>query len=340
MIRKIILILILIIFFQLCLAKDWIDENIELTINGKFNQALSLLQQRIENDTTDFKSYFYLAATLNSKMTHFENLEFEDEFYTAIEKTIGLVDENQIDNIELPDSTKAQYIFYLGSAYGYRGFFEGRKGNWYSALSDGLKAINLLEESVELDSTLTQAYLGIGTYDYWSSSKLKFALWLPFIPDNRERGIELIKKSLIANGPARYMAMHQLVYILIDFEMFEDAQIYADLIVKEYPQSQFMWWAYSHVFYKKRDYNRAIASYKHLLYLIKSDQESNPAHIIKCNLKLAQLYFESEKYSECIFYCNSILNSENINSLSKKLENEISEAQDYIDNANEKIANK
>ena len=102
-----------------------------------------------------------------------------------IEKTIQLVNKNQKDNIEVSDSTKAQYLFYLGSSYGYRGFFEGRKGNWYSALSDGLKAINLLDESVEMDSTLMQAYLGIGTYDYWSSSKIKFALWLPFIPDNQ-----------------------------------------------------------------------------------------------------------------------------------------------------------
>ena len=196
------------------------------------------------------------------------------------------------------------------------------------------------EESVEMDSTLLQAYLGIGTYDYWSSSKIKFALWLPFIPDNRERGIELIKKSFVGNGPARYMAMHQLVYILIDYGLFEDAEIYADLIVEKYPQSQFMWWAHSHVFYKKRDYNKAIPSYKYLLNLIENDDQTNPAHIIKCNLKLAQLYFESEKYSECILYCNNIFNNENINSLLEKLEDEISEARSYFENASEKISKK
>ena len=183
------IILLFFFLFHLCSAKDWIEENIELTINCKFNQALSILEQRIENDTTDYKSYFYLAATLNSKMTHYENLDFEQEFLAAIENTIRLIKRKKKDNLELSDSTKAQYSFYLGSAYGYRGFFEGRKGNWYSALSDGLTAIDFLEESVESDSSLMQAYLGIGTYDYWSSSKLKFALWLPFIPDNRDRGL-------------------------------------------------------------------------------------------------------------------------------------------------------
>ena len=335
MTKKIILLFSLL--FQTGFANDWIDENIELTINGKFNQALSILKQRIEIDTTDYRSYFYLAATLNSKMTHYENLDFEKKFFTAVENTIRLIKRKKIENLKLTDSTKAQYSFYLGSAYGYRGFFEGRKGNWYSALSDGLAAINLLEEAVELDSSLMQCYLGIGTYDYWSSSKLKFALWLPFIPDNRERGIELIKKSMIADGPAKYMAMHQLVYILIDYEMFEDAIFYANKIIEKYPKSQFMWWAYSHVFYKQRDYDKAIPAYKYLLNLIENSEESNPAHIIKCNLKLAQLSVESEKYSDCIFYCENILNNQNLDALSDQLEEEISEARRYLEIAQEEI---
>ena len=333
------IILLFSFLFQISFANDWIDENIELTINGKFNQALSILEQRIGIDTTDYKSYFYLAATLNSKMTHYENLNYEKEFYAAIKKTIGIIKKKQSENTELSDSTNAQYSFYLGSAYGYRGFFEGRKGNWYSALSDGLSAIDLLEESVEMDSSLMQAFLGIGTYDYWSSSKLKFALWLPFIPDNRERGIELIKKSLLEDSPAKYIAMHQLVYILIDYGMFENAKFYAEKIIEKYPQSQFMWWAYSHVFYKQRNYDKAIPSYQYLLSLIENSEESNPAHIIKCNLKLAQLYFESEKYSESIFHCENILNNENLDSLSIQLEEEISEAQDYLEISQEKIVN-
>lgn len=104
------------LFFQFCIAEEWINENIEFTINGKFNQAISSLRQRIEKDATDFKSYFYLAATLNSKMTHFENLEFENDFYTAIQKTMDLVVTNQNEILENPESEKAQHLFYLGSA--------------------------------------------------------------------------------------------------------------------------------------------------------------------------------------------------------------------------------
>ena len=80
-----------IILHGLGIANDWINENIELTINGKFNRAISLLENRINEDSTDYKAYFYLAATYNSKMTHFENYEYEFDFFDAIDRAIKLV---------------------------------------------------------------------------------------------------------------------------------------------------------------------------------------------------------------------------------------------------------
>lgn len=335
MIKKIFIIVLL--FWQFGLSEDWIDANIELTINCKFNQALSLIEKRIANDSTDFKSHFYLAATLNSKMTHYENFEFEEEFYKAIDKTISLVN-SRINNLKISsDSLKAQNLFYLGSAYGYLGYFEGRKGNWYTALSNGLEAIDLLEKSIELDSTLYKSYLGIGTYDYWSSSKIKFALWFPLIPDRRDEGIEIIKKSMLDESPVRFMAMHQLVYILIDYENYDEAQIYAKKIILKYPHSQFMWWAYSHVYYKMRDYEKAIAAYIYLLDLIINDEESNPLHKIKCHLKLAQLYFESSNYVQCIFHCEMIFQDETLKYKLEEIEDEIDEAKEYFEMSQEKM---
>lgn len=332
----------IILFFsilsQFSFSSNWIDENIELTINGKFNEAILILENRIEKDSTDYQAYFYLAATLNSKMAHFENFIFEDEFIASINKTIDIIKTRDLQDSSISDSLKAEYLFYLGSSYGYRGYFEGRKGNWYSALSDGLKAIGLLEEAVEMDSTLYKAYLGIGTYDYWSSSKIKFALWIPFIADNRELGIEMIKKSLNEKGPARYMAMHQLVYILIDYKMYDEAQKYSEIIINKYPESQFMWWAYCHVYYKMRNFQKAISSYKYLLNLIHQDNQANPLHIIKVNLKIAQLYFESSNYTECVHHCNNILNIKNIDELSEKMEDEIAEALEYLELSNQKIS--
>ena len=54
-----------------------------------------------------------------------------------------------------------------------------------------------------------------------------------------------------------------------------------------------MYWAYSHVYMKKRDYPRAISAYKKLLQLIEADDNANPHHRITCLARLADIYARS-----------------------------------------------
>ena len=60
--------------------------------------------------------------------------------------------------------------------------------------------------------------------------------------------------------------------------------------------------------------------------------------MIKVNLKIAQLYYESENYLACKKHCNIILNSKNIKNLSETLEDEISEALEYLEASNKRIS--
>ena len=47
-----------------------------------------------------------------------------------------------------------------------------------------------LEKTLKLDSTYSDAYLGLGAYHYYKTVKSKAFLWLPFVVDRREQGIE------------------------------------------------------------------------------------------------------------------------------------------------------
>jgi len=327
-----IIIIILTLMPVICNGENWIDENIELTINNKFSEALSLLNERLEQSSEKYEIYFYFVATLHSKMTHFENFDDEHTLNAYADSTINII-ESKLQSENLPDSTHAKLLFYLGSTYGYLGFLDGRKSNWYSAMSNGLEAKSLFEQAVELDSTLYEAYLGIGAFKYWLSSKIKFALWLPFVPDGREEGIAMIKKSLKSHGPSRFIAMHQLIYILLDYGRYDEAVEYAEKIVEKYPESQFMWWAHAHAFYKRRDYERAISAYNRLLQLLKDDPDKNPSHIVECNLKLAQLYLELKEYPKCISYCQTVLKYKNNKKLFEVLEDKFEIAKEYLEQA-------
>jgi len=117
----------------------------------------------------------------------------------------------------------------------------------------------------------------------------------------------MIKLAIASDSLSRYMAMHQLVYILLDFEKYDEAIQFAKKIVEKYPDSQFMWWANAHAYYKKGDYQAAKSSYLTLYDLIIKDNKRNISHLIKCKFKLAVIHKELNEYEACQKQCNSIL---------------------------------
>ena len=184
-------------------ANSWITECIDYTIYTKFDSALLVIDRQIAHDSLNYRAYFYRAATLSSRMTHFENNNDERAFLSAIDYTIGIIEKKLDDTTGMDPAQHADYLFYLGSAYGYLAFYQGRNGKYFPALSNGLESNGLLNMAVVMDSTRYDAFLGIGVFKYWRYSKLKFISWLPFIPDEREEGIALIKKTINEESASR-----------------------------------------------------------------------------------------------------------------------------------------
>jgi len=308
MIKKIILYILIYSGIPILAGNNgWIQETVNHTINTNFNEALQIVYKKIEADSNDYRAQFYLAATLNSKMTHHENQDDADLFNEAIDKTLDLVEDNLENKPNLSDSIKAELFFYEGSAYGYRAFFQGNNGNFLAAITNGLKSVGSLNETLEIDSTIYEAYLGIGVYKYWRYSRLKFISWLPFVPDDRDEGIAMIKLAIACDSLSRYMAMHQLVYILLDYGRYDEAIPFAEKIVEKYPSSQFMWWANAHAYFKNKNYNKAKSSYLTLYKLIMEDDNRNISHLLKCKFKLAVVYKERNELDECKKQCEDIL---------------------------------
>jgi tetratricopeptide (TPR) repeat protein len=267
-------------------AQEWVSQSIDLAINAQFAEAESLLTTRMAMGDSSLKVFFYYASVLNSKMTHFENSADEKEFYAALQHVIQ-TGELALKKDNLSIKEKAQILFYTGSAYGYLAFYQGQSGEWFSAVKNGNNAREYLLRAIDEDSTQWDAYLGLGAYKYWLAAKIH---WLPFVSDEREEGIIFIKKAIENNSVSRPMAMHQLIYVLLDFGEFEQAQNLADKLVEEYPRSPFMYWAHSHVYMKKKDLDKAIHSYHILLGLIEEDEKANPNHKITCLARLMDMY--------------------------------------------------
>jgi tetratricopeptide (TPR) repeat protein len=320
--------------------EDWIKETIDESINTKFAKAEEVIHEQFALGDSGAAVYFYYASILNSKMTHFENDDDVQEFTEAIDKVNTICTETLTGSNTLTAQKKARLYFYRGSALGYLAYYQGTHSEWFKALDNGLASINDLEEAIALDSTLYDAYLGIGVYKYWRSTKFKYVLWLPFVPDMREEGIAYIKKAAEKGKYSSSMAMHQLIYILLDYGKYDEAIPYAEEIVQRYPDSQFMWWAYAHVYFKRHEYKEAVDAYKRLLILIENDPNSNPNHWIFCNVRLAEILYRMGEYKSSISFADKVLKKKFATELSDKSREKIKQAKELIDESQKILANK
>ncbi len=279
------------VLYASAFGKDWIARSIELTINGRFDQARALIEPfKLQTDSA-LQAYFYDASVLNSRMSYLENDRDGRAFIEDLDSVLALsqrsVAKHRID--------QARLYFYRGSALGYKAFYQGKHGQWLDALRNGMRSVSDLHKAVELDSSLWDAYLGIGVYQYWKSTKLKFLLWTPFVSDTRDKGIENILKAVNHPCYSQYMAMHQLVYILLNYGDFDQAWYYAQKVRAAFPDSPFMRWAYAHSLYKMHRNRQAIRAYSQILDSLSMD---NPNWLI-CHLRLAELFSRLKDKKEC-----------------------------------------
>lgn len=318
-------------------ASDWIQQTIDYTINTQFDSAESIIDEKLASGDSSLAVYFYQASILNSKMTHYENEDEMDQFLEIlnriIDKTTWLINVNGI----LSDSIKAKLYFYRGSAYGYLAYAQGKNGQWLKALDNGMASIDDLEKSVQIDTTLYDAYLGIGVYYYWRSTKLKYMLWLPFVPDMRDEGIQQIKLAIKKGRYSAALGMQQLIYILLDYGRFDEAIPYAQKVIELYPKSQFMRWAHAHVYYKRHDYDKAIESYFKLFELIENDPKSNPSHRLFCQARLAEIYFKQEKYDLAIRYAEKAISHKSVGPVKEKEKEKLDQASEILKKSREAL---
>lgn len=302
-------------FFFLCLifplginssftqnSKELILQGIDATLGDNFAQAENCFSQIIKNAPQEPEGYFFLAAVLQVKMMDEEDYYEEKRFYQNIHEGIDLSEEKIKAN---PQDAWA-YLF-LGNSYGYLAVYEGKRGKLWSALKDGLRAKSNLKKAIEFDSTLYDAYLGLGSYYYWSSVVTKNFQWLPFFGDKRKEGIDLLKIAATKSIFSKEAAINALIWVYINEGWYPLAIMHSKDMYEKYSQGKLFLWPYAFAQYKACDWQGAYLSYSQLLEKIEKIQPKNYYNLIECRTKMANTLFNLGKIEECIMECEKTL---------------------------------
>jgi tetratricopeptide (TPR) repeat protein len=279
--------------------RDHILEGLEYSYREEYESARVRFTAAIQEAPDDPAGYFFLCGMYGLYMNDFSTDEVDGLFLINLFQTIWTARE-----ILRADSSDAWAHFYLGGAYAYRAFREQQKGSKWSALSHALTAVDELKKTVSLDSTIYDAYMGIGSYHYFVNY-----LWsyIPFLGNNPERGIREMKLAMNEGRFVRVPAQEGLIHILLREKRREEAFRLASDLVLRYPNSRTFRWTLAKVYEDLKDWPAAAKEYRRLRRMIETGQPENLYNLAYCGHRLSHCLQESGEGEEAADLCRESL---------------------------------
>ncbi len=253
-------------------------------LNGDYKAAYEIVNRLGAKDKSDPIGYIFRAAVLQAEMIESEEDSPGDRFKALCDSTV-LLSEEKLENCTTSDS--ALYYLFIGHQDAYRALWEARFGSKLSALKYGFKARNQYQKGLEVDSTLYDLYLGIGSFHYWKSVKSGFLRTVGIFKDEREIGIHEILLAADSSLFSREAAHSAMIWIMLNEESYDEAIALAETMFRKYPNGNSLLWPIAEAYYKEEKYDEAAKMYEYILNRLLSSP-GNYYNIIESSYLLCQ----------------------------------------------------
>jgi len=293
---------------------------IDASFRGQYAVAESLaisLQSRYPYHAV---GYVMHAVILQSKMMDGEHFDFEDDFYMLIKLA-----ERKCKKMLEDNPGYAWALYCLGLAHGSRAVYDSRAGSWWSAVRYGIRSKGAFARCIEADSMFYDAYVGLGSYHYWRSAKTSALNWLPFVSDQRERGLRELRMAAEKSLFSADFARNSLIWIWIDMRKYEEAESLSVKMQNKYPEGREFLWGIAYARLKQDDFLGAETVLSELVTRIEADSNNNNYNIVECRYQLAKLYLKTERYAKCLEQCGLVRETDLERRVRNRLKKRLSE---------------
>jgi tetratricopeptide (TPR) repeat protein len=255
-----------------------LNRGIDLILKQEYSRADSVFGEAVHKFPDHPAGYLYRAAVMQAYSIDFDVNVEEARFDSLLD-----IGKSRAENLDSPWRE-----YYLGMADGSDAYARIESGDWLGGVRKGISSASEFETVVETDSDFYDAYVGLGTYYYWSSRKTAFIRWLPFVRDNREEGIRLLLLGARNSVYSRFAAVSALVSIYLDSEEFADAEKWSRYGLDSYPGNRIFLWGYATSLDRQKKYREAVVAYERLLENLVHAGAPHPYGEIVCRLNLVK----------------------------------------------------
>ncbi|MCG8605701.1 hypothetical protein MJD09_11980, partial [bacterium] len=263
---------------------------IRWSIEQSFDRAVDLfvgIQKELPNNPV---GYFFHAATLQLRMMDYEIYNEEAEFLSLIDSAIEL-SRARIQTY----GDDAWAYFFLGSAYGYLAFYRAKQNNFVESFQNGRKCVEALEAALSLNNELHDVYLALGNYKYYRSKLSRHLNWLPFVNDDRQEAIQMLRKAISNGRYSKYSAINSFCWIAIEEENYEEGWAVIKMALDEFPESRVFLWCAAKLAVKLQRWKDAESYYLKILAALTEKGKLSAYNELICRKNLFYVYQKLQK---------------------------------------------
>lgn len=249
----------------------------------------------------------YLAASKIAEAYDYKN-EYDADY---IESNLQEAKE-QAEELLSTDEDNLWFNYYYALAEGYIAYYDAIREDWLSALSTGMNSISAFGNCLNIDNNFYEAYIAIGTYEYWRSRKTEFLDWIPFYDDETEIGIEKLRTAIRSASYNSYLAVNSLIWIYIDQKDFKTAIEIGRSALNEFPNSRYFKWGLARA-YEDVNPDSSIQLYFEILNSFPERENLNRINEIILKHLIAQQYAKAGEKEKALILIDEILAISDLN---------------------------
>jgi len=307
--NKLIKSFLLVLFVSVCSIADLAGNNNQLDliqndlVAQQYKNAEDNLELYLSINPTDAEALYLKLAICQTKILDYESYQIDGKKFLATADSIKKVLEKKATSLQGKDSLMC--LFYLANIYGGISLMYAKAGSWIEGAKNGRASVALLKQVQKALPDYLAAYLGIGVFNYYFSTSLR---WLPFTGGKCQEGLSYIEKAIKSEFPFNYAAKNSLCWILIDRQEYAKADSIAVSVLNDYPDNTLFLRIRSISDLRKGAFKGAIEHASALLALTAKRNPINWSDYITAYYILVESYFQSGFKNESLTFADLILN--------------------------------
>jgi len=308
-ILNVLLTIILVAFFTDVIFSQNINKNIkaglEFCYNFKWKQAEDIFAKMAKDHPEKADGYHFISGVY---LWYYLGNRDKDDFNSFVKYSDTAIVNAQAELEEKPQNAYLNYL--IGSNYMYRAIAFTREENYLDAVWASKKSETYLNAALEIDPKFTDAYLGLGLYNFAVGqipSAFQWALSLAGIRGEKQIGINYIKKAATQGSLAKVEAQYYLSQILSEVLFENEAAIYyLKSLIRRYPENLLFNYSYAVLEVKERNLEEG---QKILSKIVHLDNPRFSQIISFSNFIMGDIFFRKNQFDSAKTYYLSFLKS-------------------------------